>query len=67
MSFLGIGGAAGAGGFFATTGVIAASVVGGAVAAVVLTAGGTQIAQNVTQPDATAANLHNVSEPNYAD
>jgi hypothetical protein len=67
-SFFGFGaGAAGASGAAATTGVVATAAVAGAVAAAVLTAGATQVAQDVTQPDETAANVSNVNQPNYAD
>jgi hypothetical protein len=41
--------------------------VAGAVAAAVFTAGATQVAENVTQPNETTANVNNVSQPNYAD
>jgi hypothetical protein len=60
--------AAGAGGgAVATTGVIATAFVAGAVGAAVLTAGATQVAENVTQPNATTANVSNVNQPKYAD
>lgn len=57
----------GGGGVVATGGVVVGAAAAGAVAAAVLTAGATQVAENVTQPNPTSANLSNVSAPNYAD
>jgi hypothetical protein len=63
----GAGAAATGGSAIATTGVVVSAFAAGAVAAAVITAGATQVAENVTQPDETAANVNNVSQPNYAD
>jgi hypothetical protein len=50
-----------------TTGLIVTTAIAGAVGGVVLTAGATQVAANLTQPNQTAVNVNNVSQPNYAD
>jgi hypothetical protein len=63
----GAGAAAGSGGALVTTGVVASAFAAGAVAAAVITAGATTVAEHVTQPDQTSANVNNVSEPHYAD
>jgi hypothetical protein len=68
ISIFGLGAGAGAGGgAVATTGVIVAAAAGGAIGAALLTAGGTQLAVDLTQPNQTAANASNVSQPHYAD
>lgn len=69
MSMFGLGAAAaGASGAATTIGAIAAAGAAGAAAAAVIAVGGTQVAANVTQPDATTANTaSHVSQPNYAD
>lgn len=69
MSFIaGAAGAAGAGSIGSSLGVMAAAGVAGAAAAATLAIGGTQVAENVTQPAATSANVSsNASQPNYAD
>jgi hypothetical protein len=59
--------AAGGGSAAATTGIVVAAAAAGAVAAAVITAGATQVAVHVTQPDETTANVNNVSQPHYAD
>jgi hypothetical protein len=51
----------------ASVGTMAAAALGGAAAAAVLAAGATQVAQDLTQPNETAANVSNVNQPSYAD
>lgn len=46
--------------------IVVPSAVAGGAAAVILTVGGTQIAEQVTQPAQTSVNTTNVSDPNYA-
>lgn len=67
MSLFGIGAAAGATGTAATVGTIAVAGVAGAIAAGAIAVGGTQVAANVTQPDAKKVNIENVSAPSYAE
>ncbi|MFL6062963.1 MAG: hypothetical protein ACJ72E_17175 [Marmoricola sp.] len=63
MSFFGIGAAAGASTL--SVGAMVAAGVGGAVAAGAIAVATTQVAANMTQPDATSSNLHNVNSPGY--
>lgn len=51
----------------ATGGMVLAAILAGSVASFALVAGGTAVARNVTQPNATSVNLNDVNQPRYAD